>query len=69
MIYVVQAYKWGGLDGHSYVVGVFPHLLDAIDAANKEEDYRGGKYECIIYETEILTEWQEDIPWHEVEID
>ena len=35
---------------HSYVVGVYNKKHAAQIAANKEEDYRGGKYECFIDE-------------------
>lgn len=52
-VYVVTAYRWGNLEGDSYLVGVFDTEKAAIDATNAEEDWRGGKYLCQVVETEV----------------
>lgn len=59
-IYVVIAYRWGDENNHSYLVGVTPRKHCAIDMAQKENDYRGGKYTCTIYETGCDWEWNPD---------
>ena len=48
-LYYVQAYRWGKMDNHSYVVGVWDNPTEAQSAAVMEEAYRGGKYECVVY--------------------
>lgn len=55
IVYVVQAYRYGNRDGHSYISGVYSKKQAAIVAACAEEDNRGGKYDCVIYETELDT--------------
>ena len=52
-IYVVQAYRWGNRENHSYVVGVYDTNEQAIIAADKEEEYRGMKYKCAIISTSL----------------
>ena len=49
-IYTVHAYRWGDRGCHSYTVGVFGKKHAALKAAETEEDYRGGKYECEVLE-------------------
>jgi len=49
-IYTVHAYRWGDRECHSYTVGVFGKKHAALKAAENEEDYRGGKYECEVLE-------------------
>ncbi len=49
-IYTVHAYRWGDRECHSYTVGVFGKKDAALKAAETEEDYRGGKYECEVLE-------------------
>ena len=49
-IYTVHAYRWGDRECHSYTVGVFGKKYAALKAAETEEDYRGGKYECEVLE-------------------
>jgi NTP pyrophosphatase (non-canonical NTP hydrolase) len=46
LVYIVQAYRWGDRDSHSYTVGVFSNEHQAVSAAGIEEAYRGGKYTC-----------------------
>ena len=52
-IYVVQAYRWGNRENHSYVVGVYDTKEQAIIAADKEEESRGIKYNCAIISTSL----------------
>lgn len=49
-IYTVHAYRWGDRENHSYSVGVYSKKHGALKAAETEEDYRGGKYECEVME-------------------
>lgn len=53
IIHVVQAYRWGDRENHSYVVGVYDTKEQAIIAADKEEDSRGIKYKCAIISTSL----------------
>lgn len=57
-MYIVQAYRLGDLDAHSYVVGVFEKEHAAKEAAVKEEEYRGGKYSCKVFQTGLLKVWE-----------
>ena len=69
-IYVVQAYRWGNRENHSYVVGVYDTKEQAIIAADKEEESRGIKYKCAIIRTVLNPEHNIDefsIDWREVE--
>jgi hypothetical protein len=62
-VYYVQAYRWGKGVDHSYVVGIWEDSNEAQLAAKKEEECRGGKYECIVYLAylnEPLEPWEED---------
>lgn len=49
-IYTVHAYRWGDRELHSYSVGVYPKKHAALQAAEAETEYRGGKYECEVIE-------------------
>jgi hypothetical protein len=49
-VYTVIAYRYGNREAHSYPVGVYATAADALKAAEIEEDYRGGKYECEVME-------------------
>lgn len=49
-IYVVIAYRWGDCENHSYLVGTTFRKDNAIKMAQKENEYRGGKYTCTVYE-------------------
>lgn len=60
MIYVVIAYRWNSFDTHSYLVGCNKKKQKAIEMAEKETDYRGGKYSCWVYECNELFEWNEE---------
>ena len=46
-VYTVDARRWGDLESHSYIVGVFSTVELAMEASSMEEEYRGGKYECV----------------------
>jgi len=62
-VYYVQAYRWGKGVDHSYVVGIWEDSNEAQLAAKKEEECRGGKYECnvyLAYLNEPLEPWEED---------
>lgn len=47
-MFVVIAYRWGSNENHSYTVGVFSTVEKATDCAEKEANYRGGKYACVV---------------------
>ena len=62
-LYYVQAYRLGKMNDHSYVVGIWEDSNEAQLAAKKEEECRGGKFECIVYLAylnEPLEPWEED---------
>jgi hypothetical protein len=62
-LYYVQAYRLGKMNDHSYVVGVWEDSNQAQLAAKKEEQFRGGKYECIVYLAylnEPVEPWEKD---------
>ena len=63
-LYYVQAYRLGKMNDHSYVVGIWEDSNEAQLAAKKEEQFRGGKYECVVY-LAYLNEPVE--PWEENE--
>jgi len=52
-VFVVTAYRHGNRDNHSYVVGVYEVLDDALTLANKEEVFRANKYVCEVVEMKI----------------
>lgn len=52
-VYVVTAHRWGSLEGHSYVCGVFDNKEDAELTAKKEMYWRAGKYDCLLTELEL----------------
>lgn len=54
-VYVIIAYRWGNTEGHSYLVGSCMDLPTAKKIANDENEWRGGKYECIVYRSNLLT--------------
>jgi hypothetical protein len=62
-LYYVQAYRLGKMNDHSYVVGVWEDSNEAQLAAKKEEQFRGGKYECVVYLAYLnkpVEPWEED---------
>ena len=52
-LYVVTAYRWGDIEQHGYVVGVYSSHENATNASKIEYINRGGKYECQITEHEL----------------
>jgi len=52
-IYIVTAYRWGSDKDHSYVVSVRDRKKAALDDADTEDAYRGGKYSCEVVEMEL----------------
>lgn len=52
-VYVVTAYRWGGRENHSYLVGVYDNQEKALKVASEHNKYRGGKYDCEVMKTPI----------------
>jgi hypothetical protein len=52
-IWVLEALRYGEREMHSYVVGVFSSEAVALVAAEAEEVWRGGKYECVVSEHKL----------------
>lgn len=48
--YVVLMRRYGNIEGHTYIAGVYDHLRTATDCAEVEADNRGGKYQYQIFE-------------------
>lgn len=59
IIYIIEALRWGNRENHSYVVGCCSTPEKAKEIKDREEEYRGGKYECEIREY-ILDETHEE---------
>ncbi len=49
-VYTVHAYRWGDPDNHSYLVDVTFDKQEALETAEAEACWRGGKYECEVRE-------------------
>ena len=43
-VFIVIGYRYANKEKHSYPVGVYHSDAQAIDVAEKQTDYRGGKY-------------------------
>lgn len=54
-MYVVIAYRWGHLNEYQYIVYAGPDKTAAMDAAQHEPMYRGGKYGCTVFEMVVDT--------------
>lgn len=52
-VYIVHARRWGSDQTHNYIVGVYSNAKAAINAAEREEEQRGGKYACDVMEWEV----------------
>ena len=48
--YTVHAFRFGDRELHSYIVGVYAKKQKALDEAQAEAVYRGGKYRCEVRE-------------------
>ena len=53
--------RWGDRELHSYPVGVFEKKHKALICAETEREWRGGKYECEVIESEFVDEVEEVI--------
>lgn len=47
-MFVVNAYRFGDRELHSYTVGLYNTEARAFKAAEDETQYRSGKYQCEI---------------------
>lgn len=47
--YVVLMRRWGNIEGHTYIAGIWPTLREARLCAEDAADHRGGKYEYQIF--------------------
>lgn len=56
-LYIVQMYRYGSLDAHSYTAGIFDNEYDAKACGIAEAFWRANKYEPVIYEHN-LNEWR-----------
>lgn len=52
-MYVVMAYRWGGTNLHSYIVGLFEGEREAVLRAKEEHQDRAGKYGIAVYNQEL----------------
>ena len=52
-LYVVIMQRWGDPELHHYVEGVYDDPAKAVEAGNKEQEWRGNKYEPLIEECTI----------------
>lgn len=59
VMYIVIAYRWGNREKHSYIVGIFTNDKDAVNAAELETNFRGGKYACFV-EKSNTNEYNQD---------
>jgi len=66
-IFIVNAYRWGNNADHSYTVGAFDSTINAIECADSHNQYRGGKYTCVV-EKCILNHFENDADDHTTEV-
>lgn len=52
-MFIVEMLRFGDRENHSYVLGVYSTKEGAKFAADKEEEYRGGKYFADINKYEL----------------
>lgn len=52
-VFLVTAYRYGEFADYSYLVGVYSDAARACNAADAEDEYRGGKYSCRVVEQEL----------------
>jgi len=48
-MYLVMAYRYGQRDGYNFPVGIFDSLDRAKEEATLHRQFRGGKYDHMIY--------------------
>jgi hypothetical protein len=56
IVFVVLAQRRGDPESHHYIVSVFSNKEHAENCGQAEHYCRGGKYDCIIEERELLNE-------------
>jgi hypothetical protein len=66
-IFVVNAYKFGDRENHSYTVGVFDDYEKSKECAESHTTYRGGKYGCVVEKT-ILNSFTNDMLYYTEEV-
>lgn len=52
-MFVTRMLRYGDIEMHSYIVGVYTTRVQAVFAGEAEASWRGGKYEPIIEEFEV----------------
>ena len=52
-VFVTRMLRYGDIEGHSYIVGVYTGKEHAKLAGSCEESWRGGKYEYVVEECEL----------------
>ena len=60
IIYIVEAWRWGDNHNHSYVLGCWDNLEAAKKAAIDHAEYRGGKYQCVVQQSKLNQEMDND---------
>lgn len=58
-VYVVTMYRWGCVEMHSYVLGVFTTKTKAEKAGEREQEDRGGKYCPLVLEVQLDCSFRE----------
>ena len=65
-VYVILMRRWGSVEGHTYIGGVFDNAGQAKEAAEEEKKKRGGKYDYQIFQcryhsiTKVFTNCYQD---------
>jgi len=47
--FVAIAYRWGDKECHSYPIGLYGTIEEAIAQGLEHNQYRGGKYDIVVY--------------------
>lgn len=55
--YAVIARRFGDMEKHSYLVGVYNDYDLAVESAECETTWRGGKYKCYVHKCNIKDRW------------
>lgn len=64
-VYITQMLRWGDLESHHYIVGVFTSKLLAEQEGEIEKAWRGGKYEYQVLECVVNPEQNvEKVEWY-----
>ena len=59
-IYIVEAWRWGDREDHSYVLGCWDNLEEAKKIAVDHAHYRGGKYQCVVQQSVLNKQMDSD---------